>query len=141
MMKVQTTRFGEIDVDDAQVITLTSGLLGFEEVTEYCLIPHAPDSPFRWLQVVTIPELAFVVINPYEFFADYDITVPAADAGRIGLRDPNEAAVLTLVTIREREMTTNLVGPIVVNTHARLAAQVVLADSPYSVRHALMRAA
>ncbi|HOF86726.1 MAG TPA: flagellar assembly protein FliW [Armatimonadota bacterium] len=140
-MKVQTTRFGDIDVDDAQVITLASGLLGFEAVTEYCLIPHAPASPFRWLQAVAVPELAFVVINPYDFFADYDIAVPAADAGRLGLHDPHDVAVLTLVTIREREMTTNLVGPIVVNMRARLAAQVVLADSPYSVRHALVRAA
>jgi flagellar assembly factor FliW len=140
-MKIQTSRFGELEVHDEQMLTMPNGLLGFEDVTQYCLIPHGPESPFRWLQAVAMPELAFIVVNPYDFFMDYDVSLPAGDAQRIGLQHPEDAVVLTVVTVRNGEVTTNLVGPIVVHARTHVATQVVLADSPYSTRHSLLSTA
>jgi flagellar assembly factor FliW len=139
-MQIQTTRFGAVDIDEQSVLTMTHGLLGFEDITQYCLIPHAPDSPFRWLQAATMPELAFIVVNPFDFFPDYDVSLPEADARRIGVQAPDQVAVLSVVTARNGELTANLIGPIVVNTVTQTAAQVVLTDSHYSTRHSLVPA-
>lgn len=141
MMLIQTTRFGAVDIDEQSLLSMPSGMLGFEEVTQYCLIPHAPDSPFRWLQAATMPELAFIVVNPFEFFPDYDVALPEADARRIGVHGADDVAVLSVVTVRNGELTANLIGPIVINTATKSAAQVVLTDTHYSTRHTLCNAA
>lgn len=44
LLKVQTSRFGEIEVDNADVITLPEGLVGFPELARYVLLDHDSDS-------------------------------------------------------------------------------------------------
>jgi flagellar assembly factor FliW len=135
---IKTTRFGQVEVDDAQLVLIPDGLLGFESIHEYCLIPHAPGSPFHWLQALNKPELAFVVVNPFDFFAEYDFTIGDADVARLKLENAADVLVLTLVTISGEQVTTNLLGPLLVNARTRAARQIVLADAPYGTRHSLV---
>jgi flagellar assembly factor FliW len=137
---VETTRFGQIVVDEMQLVHLPDGLLGFEDLCDYCLLPHAPDSAFHWLQSLTVPSIAFVVVNPFDFFPDYEFTIDDETTAVLHLHDVMDVAVLTLVTIRGAEVTTNLVGPLVINTRKRCARQLVLSDSRYATRHSLLAA-
>ena len=136
-MKISTTWFGTVDLADTAILTFPEGILGFEAEQEYCLTEHAPNSPFLWMQAVHTPSLAFVVINPFEHFLDYDIVITDADVVHLRIASPEDVKVITLVTIGEQEITTNLVGPIVVNQTKRLARQIVLSDSRYGTRHLL----
>ena len=138
MTMLTTTRFGEITVPADQFIELPGGLLGFETTQQYCLLESSPGSPLQWLQATTDPTLAFVVVNPYAFFPDYAFSIDDADVERLGLQSPEEVATLTLVSINERAITTNLLGPIVINRTNRRARQLVLTDSPYTTRHPLL---
>ena len=45
-MKIQTTRFGTIDVKEAQVLTLVEGMLGFSECSRYVLMDDEIGEPF-----------------------------------------------------------------------------------------------
>lgn len=137
-MTIDTTRFGAVEIEESRLVTIQDGLLGFEGVEAFCLIEHGPDSPFCWLQAVENPELAFVTINPFDFFPAYDLEITDADAERLALSSADDALVLTLVTLTDDAVTTNLLGPIIVNRHGRQARQVVLNNSPYSTRHALV---
>ena len=61
---------------------------------EYGLLDHAHVSPFRWLQSLGDPALAFVVVNPFDFFSDYDFEI--GDANSTG-SSPGSAGEACLV--------------------------------------------
>lgn len=140
-MKVETTRFGTLEIEDSSVIAMIRGPLAFEDMTRYCLLQHRPDTRFRWLQSLDRPDLAFVVIDPSEFFSGYQIEISDADAEKLNLTSPEDALVLAIVTVGAggREITANLAAPIVINATERTAMQAVLQDSRYSVRQPLAK--
>jgi len=131
---VETERFGAIEVGSEALIEITEGLYGFEHARRFCLIDHNGTGPFRWLQCVDTPELAFVVVNPYDFFANYEVELDDQEADAIELASPEDAVILNLVTLgtNPTETTANLVGPIVLNAKSRKAKQVVLANPAYT---------
>jgi len=139
MVKIQTTRFGEVEVSSSSILRMDAGVLGFEHCKRYVLLEDKPESPLKWLQAVEDPELAFIVINPMEFVPDYGMELSDEDAESLGLSAPEEAVVLTTVTVDQcaKEVTTNLVGPIVVNSRTLAAKQVVLQDERYGTKHVI----
>jgi flagellar assembly factor FliW len=137
-MIIETSRFGQVEVNDENLLTFPGGILGFESILQYCLVRHAPESPFYWLQAIGNPALAFIVVNPFDFILDYNITISGVDTAHLRLASPEEVRVLSIVTIADGEITTDLVGPIVVNHRLRLARQIVLSDACYETRHALV---
>ncbi len=141
-MKVETTRFGVVEIDEANLVILPDGLLGFEEYRQYCLIQHRPSSGFRWLQSIDDPSLAFVVVDPSEHFNDYEIEIGDSDIQKIQLLNAEDATVLVIVSIRDggKSISANLAAPIVVNSKNLTAAQIVLQDERYETRHAMIAA-
>ncbi len=137
--RVETTRFGVLEIPEADQVTLIHGLLGFERHRAFCFFAHAPGSPFIWLQSMEDPALAFVTVNPFDFFAEYDIEISESDAAEIGLVHVRDAMLCTLVTINDHDVTTNLVGPVIINTENGRGKQVVLTNSPYGTRHSISR--
>jgi len=138
---IRKTRLGDIEVDDEKIITFPYGLLGFEDMRRYVLLSPNPTVPFRWLQSIENPGLAFVVVNPLVFHPRYDMKIPTAQLSVIECGSPEEIAVLVIVTIPEdpAEMTANLAGPLVINTKKRLGVQVVLGDETYSTEHSIVK--
>lgn len=70
-MKCQSTRFGTFEVSDDTLLVFPSGILGFPDWTKYVLLDHDTDAPFKWLQCVEEPQLAFVILDPALFKPDY----------------------------------------------------------------------
>ncbi|MFQ6048910.1 MAG: flagellar assembly protein FliW, partial [Phycisphaerae bacterium] len=87
-MKIQTSRFGEVDVDPDRLIHFEKGILGFPYQHDYALIQTGRDSGFYWLQAVDRADLAFVVCDPRLFVPDYRVPVKADELASIGLDDP-----------------------------------------------------
>ncbi len=139
-MQLETLHFGTIEIADDQVITLPKGLLGFEGLRRYVLIDSDDCFPFRWLQSVDTPDLALVVVNPLTFFPDYTVSVHAREVADIGVKNPNDVEILTIVTIpREMgQMSVNLQGPILINQDNKTAKQLVLTDAEYTVHHYIL---
>ena len=136
-MRIETTRFGVLEVDENSIVRMPSGPLGFEDQTRFCLIQHRPDTSFRWLQSIGQPGLAFVVVDPADFFDDYEIEVTDPDAEQLELTNEQDALVLVILTVGKgsERVTANLAAPIVVNSKTLLGMQVVLQDERYSVSH------
>lgn len=139
-MRIQTTRFGPLDVEESSVLRMCRGLLGFETLRRYILLQMEENAFFRWLQCVDDPALAFVVVDPARWFPDYEVILSDDEAASLSIEDPDEAAILTIVTLPTHleEMTANLLGPIVINVRTGLAEQVVLDDPRYHTRHRLL---
>ncbi len=140
---VRTVRFGEVSVPRTQVLEMSSPILGFAASKRYCILPPTggDDSPFRWLQSMDDDRLAFVVVNPFDYFPDYDIEIPTPDQRELELETSEDCAVLAIVTIPEGNptaLTANLVAPLVINARTKRARQVVLYESGYCTRHYLL---
>lgn len=136
-MEIETTRFGRIEIDDEKIITMTREILGFPSDKKYVLFPHRKGSVFYWLQSVTTPWLAFVVMSPQVFCSDYAFELPDSVQKELKLERAEQAFVMVIVTIPKsnpKEMTANLLAPLVINMDERLACQVVLDPNIYQVQ-------
>jgi flagellar assembly factor FliW len=131
---VRTSRFGEIAVDPARVISMISPFLGFPESIRFMLKSHGPNSPFMWLQSLDNPQLAFVVIRAALLDLHTKLEIPRPILRNLQITSEHDKDILLILTIPKdnpREMTANLLGPIVLNSRMRLAAQVVLDPQKY----------
>lgn len=140
-MKIDTTRFGEVEVEDDQIISMPEGIIGFEECRKFALLDHSPDSPFKWFQSVDDPGLAFVIIDPFPFVSDYKVDLKEADLEFLGAKDAADVLILTFVSIKRESssITANLMGPVIINLTNLIAKQLILSDTSYSPSHRIMQ--
>lgn len=136
-MKINTTRFGEVGVDENRIIHMQGGILGFEHLKNYVILVHNEGTPFLWFQSVDDGTIAFVVINPQLIKADYEPLINDAEVGRLEIGDARDVVLMAIVTIRSIPfmVTANLRAPIVINAKQRLAAQVVLDDQELPIQY------
>lgn len=142
-MQIATTRFGEIEIADDEVITFPDGLPGFAGTRTMVLIgggalpgDHAdpegdPDANVLfWMQDTVDPDLAFLTLVPWEVYPDYDIDIDPSDVDHA---DPDDLCILSIVTVRRENdavrMTSNLLAPVVIDTNTRTGRQVILDDT------------
>jgi flagellar assembly factor FliW len=138
-MIIETSRFGQLEVDEGRLITFVEGILGFPDQKRYALVQTGEGSGFYWLQAVCTPELAFVVCDPRLFVADYQVPVKVEELQSIQLADPQNGQVFIIVNKVNDLLSGNFQGPLVVNVENRRGKQLVLSDKRYSTRHPLMR--
>ena len=138
-MLIETKPYGKIDVDERQKIIFPFGILGFENLKNYVLM-DAKQQPFYWLQSLDVPEIAFVLINPFVFRPDYKIDVPPEEMEDIELQTPEDTLVFAIVTIPEnqRKMTANLQGPIIINRQNKLGRQAISSNQKWKTRHPIL---
>jgi len=142
-VKLSTRKFGEIEIDEATILSLPDGLPGFPGVEQYILIEDSDSSPFCWFQAVGNPDLALVVMDPLVFMPDYNIELDGVikDMGWDGVEE-KDLYIYVVVNIfgekESRKITANLMGPLVINLTTNQAVQVVLTDSGYSSQHTII---
>lgn len=136
---LETRRFGPLEIWPDKVITLPAGLIGFEELREYVLVQPDGLEPLSFLVACENPEVAFPVLPGEMCLAGYAPSIPADAMTAVGAGSGEPIEILAICTTAPDTGTlhANLRGPVVVNPRTRLAYQVVLHDSPYSLRHLL----
>jgi len=138
-VKCTSTRFGSFDVRDESILTFPSGLLGFPEQQRYVILDHDTEAPFKWLQSIEEPALAFVIMDPALFRPGYHIDIPADALGEIGAKKGEDLALVVILTIPSDDpgrITANLRGPLVISHKTKLGKQVVLSED-FPTRHPL----
>ncbi len=139
-MEIKTTRFGQVEIDENLIITLPEGILGFEDARRYIILDHFDkESPFKWIQSVEDPSLAFVITDPLVFVPEYKAKTSKEEIISIELSDASKALTIVIVNIKRdhSEITINLQAPIVINPEKRLAKQIVIKETGYSFRHVI----
>ena len=143
-MKIETTRFGAVEVDEKKFIEMPYGMPGFQERKRFVMLPHRDNSPFQWYQSVDDPSLAFVVTDPFLVFPEYRVDLKDA-LKRMAWEDSGSDPLLELYVVvniprgSPEKMTANLIGPILINVRNSQAVQLVLADTPYSHQVPLLK--
>ena len=137
---METSRFGEIDVDNSRVFTFVEPIIGYEQYTKYVIVEHKANSAFKWLQSVEDPELAFPVTFPGFFGIEYEFEIPDDKAEKLELTSIESLISLNIVTIpnnRPEKSTINLLAPIIINAANKTGMQMILQNSDYQVQHPL----
>jgi len=140
-MKVNTSRFGEISVEEPLIITLPDGMIGFEDCKRFVVLHQDPKNPLKWFQSLDDGAVAFPIINPWDFKKDYSLSISDADADFLHMDEDTPKIVFVVVTVPRNNpaaMTANLLGPIVINPLRKIGKQVVLSDERYTTRHSIM---
>jgi flagellar assembly factor FliW len=138
-LKIETSRFGTLEISEEKIIRLPAGVFGFPDSQRYTLFEHKKGSPFLWLQSMDNGCLAFVLIDPLLIRPDYEVEVGPQDIRDLELSDvPDGIQTLVIVNITpgpNLQMTANLLGPIVINVKKGLGKQIVLSHDRYPLRH------
>lgn len=133
----------DLEAPASNLVTLPSGLIGFEHYKQAELLYQTDHLPFLWLKLMgPVDSLHFVVIEPGGLISGYEPELFEDHALTLGLSNPAEAMILNIVTLKRQtplEATVNLVGPIVINRRTRVGRQVVISNySRYSAHHSLV---
>jgi flagellar assembly factor FliW len=136
VLKLETRDFGQVEIDETRVITMPAGMPGFPGMARFVILEREETQPFLWYQCVDDPDLAFVILNPKLFQPGYSVDLGAALRDMSWGGDKEEdLAVYVIVNASEgvpEKITANLIGPIVINTVKKEAAQLVVTGSLYS---------
>lgn len=140
MTKIKTTRFGEIEVSESDIIVMKGCILGFDYLKRYILLIQNENTPLWWLQAVDDPAIAFVVVNPRTVKPDYNPTVFDEDLEFLGIESSDDIALLSIVTVRLQpfRVTANIKAPILINAANRLGKQIVLEDPGYPIQYEVL---
>ena len=140
MRKVDTVRFGEIDVEEDKIVHFDQGIPAFEDEHEFIVIPYDAESPYYFMQSLATPDLAFLLTVPFVFFPEYEFELDDMSLKELGIKRQEEVLLYVLITIpggKVEDMTANLMAPVVINTTNMHARQIVLERSGYTTRHRL----
>ncbi|OQX92720.1 MAG: hypothetical protein B6D58_01410 [candidate division Zixibacteria bacterium 4484_95] len=142
MPVVKTSRFGEVQYEESDVITFVRAILGFDDLCKYFIISRPESEPFKWLQSIDDPSVCFVIIDPMLVVNDYTVDISPYDIKQLqGSGNKDDYMVYTIVTVpkgKPEQMSINLQGPIIINIKKLKAIQVVVNDTKYDVRYSIL---
>jgi flagellar assembly factor FliW len=131
---VDLPRFGTCTYDEADIFVFPWGLPGFEELRSFIVIQLETQDQIYWLQSLENPTIALPLSNPWNFFPDYEPKMPSFAQLSLDLENPEEFTLLAVMVGTDGGPTfMNLAAPIVLNLKNRMARQVPLETSRYTV--------
>lgn len=138
-MKIETPLFGEVEVQEEEIIHFPHGIPGFENMKRFMII-DLDDIPFSYLQCIDEPELSLLITDPFLFNKNYEFDLSESARAELEVKDVGEVIVRVVVSVKDdlQDATMNLLAPMVINTNKKIGKQVVLHLTPYSTRQRLI---
>lgn len=135
-MIISTSRFGQVELKEEDVLNFPEGLLGFADLRSFVLLDDPNDEIFAWLQSCESPQVAFPVLEPELFMSQYKVNLTKGDLEGLKMTAQEKARYFSIITIPDDPtmMTANLKAPVVVNVEKRTARQCVLQDNNLAIR-------
>ncbi|NUO07180.1 MAG: flagellar assembly protein FliW [Candidatus Brocadia sp.] len=140
-LNLSTEKFGNLQIEKENIITFENGMLGFEDLKQFVIVAIEECLPFEWLVSVKDPLIAFPILNPMPFFADYNPMRSIEDLSSLDIKEGKNIEIFCTVTLGSRpsDVTINLKGPILINMKNKIGRQFVLIEDYYSLHHPLVR--
>jgi flagellar assembly factor FliW len=134
-MSVMNSRFGEIEYDPENVLCFPEGLIGFESLRRFVVMPNRKEGVLFWIQSVEDEQIAFLLTDPTHFFLDYRVAPDAQEREKLGIGEKDECFALSVVTVhRDKSITLNLAAPVLFAPATNRALQVILEGGTYQTR-------
>lgn len=135
-MKIQTSRFGVVELSSDDIIDFPEGILGFNSLRKFVLLDDPNDDIFAWLQSCEEPAIAFPVLEPELFTQNFEVHLSKNDLEAIRLNSNEGFRAFSIITIPQdpTQMTANMKAPVIINVSRRLGRQCVLQDNQLAIR-------
>jgi flagellar assembly factor FliW len=140
-MIIKTSRFGELEVAEQDIVKFDPGLLGFEQLTRYILMDIAEIPDFKWLQSIDDPQLSFLLVDPFTIKPGYCVELSDDVVNKLEIKEPEQVLVYTIVTVPKsgfKNATTNLVGPLIINWLKKKGKQIIFERDNNTIRYPLI---
>nr|WP_295973925.1 flagellar assembly protein FliW [uncultured Bacillus sp.] len=139
-MIIETKFHGRQTVADNEVIHFDSGIPGFPDEKKFGILT-LEHTPFLVLQSVQTTDIAFIIMDPFLTFPDYEFDLPDEVLKGLQVKENKEIAVFVILTIQEpfEQTTANLQAPIILNQGNHKAKQYILNRSPYTTKHLIIQ--
>ena len=141
MITLTSTRFGELEIDEEDIIIFPAGIPGFEDKHKWILVGD-DDNAIMWMHSTEDGGLALPVTTPDSIKSDYNAQIPREVLEPIGdVTTDGDVAILIVITIppdHPWDMTANLKAPIVVNRVNRVAVQTIALNDDYDFRYQVL---
>lgn len=140
-MKITNPALGEIEFDESDVIHFPEGMLGLPSYKYYILITNPSTRPFFRLQCVDESRISFLAVDPAMVDPGYADYVFAQDPEHRLLDAKEDTVLLVVCTVSSdgSDVTANLQAPVVINHRKMEGSQIILLDSPYKLKHSLIK--
>lgn len=142
-MQIETKYQGTFEIKEESIITFSKGIPAFEDEKKFVLLPLEEGTPFFVLQSISTTDVAFIVLNPFEFVSNYQVKLPDVTLDMLEIEKEEDVATFVVLTVKEpfSETTANLQGPIIINVNKQLGKQLLLSDSDYKTKHPIFKEA
>ena len=139
MKIIDTTRFGQLEYSEKEVIVFEKGIPGFEQEKEFILVKMDSEdqlNPLAFLQSINSGELSFIIASPFSFYADYEFDLDDATKEDLKIKEPEDVAVWGILSVPEEfeKTTINLQAPVIINLKKKVGKQIILHDSKYATK-------
>jgi flagellar assembly factor FliW len=137
MKIINTKRFGDLCIEDKNIVNFSSGLIGFSGLNSFCIIDSSDPTSILWLQSLEQPLLAFPILEPKIFYPEYVIKLSSLEQSELKMKNLKNAAVFSILTIPENipEMTANLKAPIIINIEEQMGKQLILQENDLPIQY------
>lgn len=136
-MRVETLRFGTLEVEKEDLIRFPEGLVGLSRLRQFVLFRDPRSADLYWLQSTDQAELAWALVHASKLGSAFCLDWNEVDLKVLDLADLCDAEVFLVLNRVKGDVTCNLKGPIIVNASRMVGKQVVLSSPQFDVRHPL----
>jgi len=139
MLIIETRDYGSVEIEEKQKLYFPIGILGFEDYHEFALL-DAHQKPYFVLQSLEDVHVAFVLIKPQVFRANYEPGIDLDDLVSIEVENLEDTVVFAIVTIPHAQggISANLQGPLYVNKKNLKGMQCISPKDEYRTRHNIL---
>lgn len=136
MITIKTAHFGEVEIDENNILLFEKGLPGLPDDRKYALLSNEESRPISWLQSLDHYEISLPVVDPFIISPDYSFDISPDDVNNLQIEQVRDVYVLCVLVIPSKieSMTINLSAPIIINVKNRKGCQIILDDRRYSMR-------
>lgn len=140
-MKIESPRFGTLEIEPSRIIEFPRGLVGLEHCRRFSLFHPEGEAPAYFiLQSLDDVDVALYVTDPQQYGFAHELSLSDEEAADICF-DGSESAQANLAVVvtltkgasGNLPMTANLNAPIVINLEARRGLQHVFTRLNYNV--------
>lgn len=148
-MMINSTRFGQFEVDPLTVIKFPHGIPGFETSTDWKLL-HEEDDEGKpkagivfYMQSLTDPDASLPLVEPSVFGFNYEFVLSDREIAELKLDDPADLAVLVVLSNKNpqpqnlptpvQDIFANITAPILINTKSRFGMQKIFTGTEAKV--------
>ena len=113
------------------------GIPGFPTLRRATVTWEPQIRPFFTVETQELDGVSFVCVEPMAVCPDYAVTLPDTLVEALGLRNPREVWLFSLVTLANtrEEITANLMCPMVVNVRTGATRQLIRDDAEHLVHY------